>query len=163
VRTLGIVIAAAAGVLGFTACGSSTKLQARVEINPGVKFAQCMRSHGITNFPDPGASGPQMSPVSSAPGFVKAQKACGQAPGGPGQVHPTETQKLHAIEFSKCMRSHGVPNFPDPTYSIPSNPSTTVISLRGMVFVFPAGLSPRAPAFHHSASECGLKLPIPPS
>jgi hypothetical protein len=163
VRALGIVIAAAVGVFGFAACGGSTKPAARVSINSGVRFAQCMRSHGITNFPDPGAGRSQISPVSSAPAFVTAQKACGGAPSGPGQVHPTEAQRVQATTFAECMRAHGVPDFPDPTYSIPSDPSTTVIALRGMVFVFPAGLSPRSPAFRQSASDCGVKLPPPPS
>jgi hypothetical protein len=162
VRKLGIVIAAMTGMFGFTACGSSTQPQARVSINAGVKFAQCMRNHGVTDFPDPGASGPQVTPFSTAPAFVAANKACGGGPGGPGQVHPTEEQRQNAFTFAKCMRAHGVPHFPDPTYSIPSNPSTAVIALRGMVFVFPPGLDPGSPAFRRSASDCGLKLQPPP-
>jgi hypothetical protein len=163
VRKLGIVIAAMTGVFGFTACGSSGSPQARVSIDAGVKFAQCMRSHGITSFPDPGPSGPQMTPVSSSPAFVAAQKACGAGPGGPGPVHPTEAQKLQAFTFAKCMRSHGVSHFPDPTYSVPGNPSTTVIAIRGMAFVFPPGLDPASPGFRQSAADCGFKLPVPPS
>jgi hypothetical protein len=164
VRKLGIVIAALAGVFGFAACGSSENQQARVSINAGVEFAQCMRNHGVTNFPDPGSgSGPRVAPFSTAPAFVAANKACGGGPGGPGKVHPSEAQRQQAFTFAKCMRAHGLPDFPDPTYSIPSNPSTAVISLRGMVFVFPPGLDPRSPAFRRSASDCGLKLPPPPS
>jgi hypothetical protein len=163
VRSLGIVIAALLGGFGFAACGSSTQPSAHVSINSGVKFARCMRAHGIASFPDPGAGGPQETPVSSSPAFVAAQKACGGGPGGPGQVHPTEAQRQHAFTFAKCMRAHGVPNFPDPTYSIPSNPSTAVIALRGMVFVFPPGVDPGSPAFRQSASDCGLHLHPPPS
>jgi hypothetical protein len=163
VRKLGIVISAVVGVFGFVACGSSPTPQARVSIDTGVKFAQCMRSHGVTNFPDPGSSGPQITPESSSPAFVAAQKACGGGPGGPGQLHPAEAQKLQAFRFAKCMRSHGVPDFPDPTYTVPGNPSSTVLAIRGMAFVFPPGLSPVSPAFRRSASDCGFKLPLPPS
>jgi hypothetical protein len=163
VRTFGIVIAAAAGVLGFTACGSATKAASQSGVNPGVKFAQCMRAHGVSNFPDPGASGPQETPVSSAPAFVAAQKACGGGPGGPGLPRATAAQKAQAIAFAKCMRAHGVPDWPDPTYGPPSNPTTTVLAIHGMAFVFPAGLSLQSPALRQAASVCGFRLPVPRS
>ena len=161
-RTLGIVIAAAAGVFGFTACGAATKAASQPGINPGVKFAQCMRAHGVSNFPDPGTSGgPQETPISSAPAFVAAQKACGGGPGGPALPHLDEAQKLRAIAFAKCMRTHGEPDWPDPSYSLPSSPSpnTAVIGLHGMAFVLPPGLSPASPGVRTAASDCGLKLP----
>jgi hypothetical protein len=164
VRTLGIVIAAAAGVFGFTACGSATKPAAQVDINAGVKFAQCMRAHGVSGFPDPGTGGgPQETPVSSAPAFVSAQKACGGGPGGPGLPRATEAQKAQAIAFAKCMRAHGVPGWPDPIYGPPSNPTTTVLAIHGMAFVFPPGLTVQSPALRRAASTCGFKLPVPPS
>jgi hypothetical protein len=167
VRTFGIVIAAAAGVLGFSACGSATKAASQSGINPGVKFAQCMRAHGVSNFPDPGASGPQETPISSAPAFVAAQKACGGGPGGPGLPRATEAQKAQAIAFAKCMRAHGVPDWPDPTSAPPSgppsNPATTILAIHGMAFVFPSGLTLQSPALRGAASECGFKLPVPAS
>jgi hypothetical protein len=166
VRTLGIVIAAAVGVFGFTACGSATKPAAQVGINAGVKFAQCMRAHGVSNFPDPGASGPQETPISSAPAFVAAQKACGAGPGGPGLPQATAAQKTQAIAFAKCMRAHGVPDWPDPTASPPtappSNPAETILAIHGMAFVFLDGLSLQSPAVHKAASTCGFRLPIRP-
>jgi hypothetical protein len=163
VRTLGIVIAAVAGVFGFSACGAATKAASQPGIDPGVKFAQCMRAHGVSAFPDPGASGPQETPVSSAPAFLAAQKACGGGPGGPGLPHATEAQKAQAIAFAKCMRAHGVPEWPDPVYGPPSNPTTTVLAIHGMAFVFPSGLTVESPALRRAASACGFKLPVPPS
>jgi hypothetical protein len=48
-----------------------------------LKYSQCMRSHGISDFPDPSPSGGQMiNPAKNAdvdptnPLFQKAQKAC---------------------------------------------------------------------------------------
>jgi hypothetical protein len=164
VRTLGIVIAAAAGVFGFTACGAATKAASQPGINPGVRFAQCMRAHGVSDFPDPGSTaGPQETPVSAAPAFVAAQKACGGAPGGPGLPQATEAQKVRAIAFAKCMRAHGVPEWPDPIYGPPSNPTTTVLAIHGMAFVFPPGLSLQSPALRRAASTCGFRLPVPRS
>jgi hypothetical protein len=98
-RKLGIVIALAAGVFGFAGCGSSSKPQAAVSVDSGVRFADCMRAHGISNFPDPGTGGgvqinaaPGMNPAS--PAFGAAQKACGGGAGGPGAVQMTEAEKV---------------------------------------------------------------------
>ena len=48
-----------------------------------------------------------------------AQKACQSlAPGGAdGGGTVSAAQQAAALKFSACMRSHGVPNFPDPTFS----------------------------------------------
>jgi hypothetical protein len=162
-RKLGIVIALAAGVFGFAGCGASSKPQAAVGVDSGVRFADCMRAHGIANFPDPGAGGgvqinaaPGMNPAS--PAFGAAQKACGGGPGGPGAVHMTEAEKLKAIAFAKCMRTHGVPDFPDPIYSAPSG-GGPVLVLRGMFFAPPPGFNPMAPGIRQAAGDCGLPLP----
>ena len=48
-----------------------------------LKISECMRAHGITNFPDPTATGAFSSPVSVAkvPGYAAAAKACNGPPG----------------------------------------------------------------------------------
>ena len=49
-----------------------------------LKIAECMRAHGITNFPDPNANGSFTSPVNSpvnTPGYAAAAKTCGGPPG----------------------------------------------------------------------------------
>jgi hypothetical protein len=50
-----------------------------------------------------------------------------------------------ALEFAACMRSHGVPNFPDPS--------------RGGGIQIPSGVNPRAPAFQAAQSACSKLLP----
>jgi hypothetical protein len=106
-------------------------------VNPNAKYRAafayvgCMRSHGVANFPDPtsngelnvnfqtgGKGGP---PVSSginrnSPQYVSAAQACRHLlPGG----IPTPAQAQQALatglKLAQCMRSHGVPNFPDPS------------------------------------------------
>lgn len=103
-----------------------------------VAYSQCMRSHGISNFPDPDNHGSLT--ITSSMGidthsamFGAAQKACHhlmhQGTGAQSQQKIVTT----ALEYAKCMRSHGVPNFPDPDskggFSINSNngvdPSST--------------------------------------
>ncbi|HLH15036.1 MAG TPA: hypothetical protein VKV16_09625 [Solirubrobacteraceae bacterium] len=92
-----------------------------------VAYAQCMRSHGVPEFPEPTegklllhsevhdghVSG--VDPQSSQ--FQAASKACEKlAPNGgkpPSAAEQTKVQEK-ALRFSECMRSHGVPDFPDP-------------------------------------------------
>lgn len=88
-------------------------------------LSQCMRAHGVPSFPDPqpGAtnakfpSAQQLGVGTSQ--FLAAQRACeSMLPAGVGDVFPpAEVQELLAgmLRFSQCMRSHGVPNWPDPT------------------------------------------------
>jgi hypothetical protein len=89
------------------------------------KFAQCMRSHGVSKFPDPvggrlelkSTPGSGLDP--NSPQFKSAQDACKSLmPAGP-PPGSQESKQMQAtmLKFSQCVRSHGVPNFPDPTFS----------------------------------------------
>ncbi len=153
--------------LALAACGSSTKpLNANASngYSQALKFANCMRAHGVPNYPDPSAGGgPKISPLpdaSQAPAFQSAQKACGQGPGGGGPPAMSESRRRAAVAFAKCMRAHGESDFPDPTFAAPSG-TTRILSLRGMLFAFSSGMDPRSPAFRQAAAACGLRLPSP--
>jgi hypothetical protein len=93
-------------------------------------YSQCMRSHGVPTFPDPVNNGGQIGlMLQGGPGtgldpnsttFKAADEACHSlmpAPktGTDGQV--PEKAREQALQFSQCMRSHGVPDFPDPQFS----------------------------------------------
>jgi hypothetical protein len=84
-------------------------------------FSRCMRSHGVANFPDPTSSGalPKVTPQQARnPQFQAAQRACQNLlPAGTNDQFPPSEVRLLLIgmlRFSQCMRSHGVPNWPDP-------------------------------------------------
>jgi hypothetical protein len=90
----------------------------------GEKFSACMRSHGVPNFPDPNAQGVIQFGSSngidpSSPKFQAAQQACRKVLPNGGQPSPAQIAKAQkaALAFSACMRSHGVKDFPDPTFS----------------------------------------------
>jgi len=99
--------------------------------NPGtpnhdkaVKFSECMRSNGVSAFPDPDASGrltiDQVANGSGlnpdAPAFKHALAACkGLEPGGFTGPKRTPQQQANALKFAECIRANGVPDFPDPT------------------------------------------------
>ena len=75
--------------------GQPTPAQQAQALAQALKFSQCMRSHGISDFPDPqsagggrisislrGGPGSDLNPQN--PQFQSAQTACGGGPGGPG-------------------------------------------------------------------------------
>ena len=80
-----------------------------------------MRSDGVPNYPDPTKSGLvkeslQQLGVSSSR-FQSASSACDHLlpNGGSGPTAARVQQvRAEALQFSRCVRSHGVPNFPDP-------------------------------------------------
>ncbi len=60
-----------------------------------------------------------------------------------------------AIKFADCIRSHGVPNYPDST---PSNHGEGIVA-DGLVFPVGPGLNPQSPAFKQAAPACGIRIP----
>ena len=126
-----------------------------------------MRAHGLTNFPDPSASGglqiggPGSNLNPESPTFQAAQKAGNKnGPSLGGAPHMSEAQRQRALKFAQCVRAHGDPEFPDPSLSPPKG-ARAVIVLRGMVFGFSSGFDPQAPGFRQAASACGVQLPTP--
>ena len=93
-----------------------------------VKFAECMRDNGVSEFPDPDASGQFTygikagSPLDpSTAAWQKAIGACAdlEPPGALGGGTRTDQQMASALEFAQCMRQNGVKDFPDPTSTGP--------------------------------------------
>jgi hypothetical protein len=126
-----------------------------------------MRAHGVSNFPDPNGHGIQITPaIAQSPAFKTAQNACKKyLPNGGAPPATAPGQRAAALAFAKCMRTHGVPDFPDPLTSAPSSPpagAVAVLELRGMAFELGSGLDPRSPAFQHASSACGIRLPKGP-
>jgi hypothetical protein len=86
-----------------------------------VKFAECVRAHGVPHFPDPDASGNFNFGVDvSAAVFTAAVNAC-KALQPPGSLSGkrSSTQQSAALRFAQCVRANGVPDFPDPANGQP--------------------------------------------
>jgi hypothetical protein len=89
----------------------------------GAAFSACMRSHGIRNFPDPSTEGgleinPSMGIDPTSPRFKTAAKACQKLLDiKPPSAAERAKMQEQALKYSACMRAHGVPKFPDPTFS----------------------------------------------
>jgi hypothetical protein len=94
----------------------------------GVKFAQCMRENGVSEFPDPDASGEltidgvvngsSLDP--DGPAWKQAIAACKdlEPPGFTG-TKPSPDEQDVRLEFAQCIRDHGVTDFPDPAIDQP--------------------------------------------
>lgn len=128
-------------------------------------FSHCMRSHGVSTFPDPNSNGvwpkSQVESAANSPRYRPAASACGHLlpDGGPG-VPPTPAvvRQIHAdmMKFAHCMRAHGVSNWPDPTLT------------RGRTIFDPqaAGINTSAPQVSAKMQACRHVFPaslgIPP-
>jgi hypothetical protein len=92
---------------------------------------------------------------------ILATAACGSSPSGqgtaagqssPGPSSPATPGQASALDFAKCMRSHGVPNFPDPD----SNGGFSGTSQQGGGS---GGFDPNSPAFQSAQQTCRKLLP----
>jgi hypothetical protein len=113
---------------GTTSSGANKKLTAR---DKAVKFAECIRAHGVSDFPDPNEKNQFEYGVSVTPAvWERATTACKDLqPPGTLSAKRTPKQQSASLRFAQCIRDNGVKDFPDPvngeplvnTYKIPSS------------------------------------------
>ncbi|HWD85739.1 MAG TPA: hypothetical protein VG321_08300 [Solirubrobacteraceae bacterium] len=156
-----VVLAMCCAVL-LAACGGSGKANGhQAAYDAGLKFAKCMRAHGLSNFPDPsGGGGGIQIPVgdASSPAFQSAQKACSKDLPGPGFLGPaSEAQKQNMLHMAQCMRAHGLASFPDPVSKPPSPGAGLGLAFGrpGAFIAIPQSML-NSPDFNRAASACGL-------
>jgi hypothetical protein len=152
--------------VALAACGSSTgNSTGAARTDQMVTFAKCMRSHGVPNFPDPGSNGSggiqiqasrtagsgasmKVNGVSvSAPAFQSAMQSCRRDLPNGGHPPPlSAARKAAMLQFSRCMRENGLPNFPDPTFG--SGGSVRLQVGPGAV------INPNSPGFQQAQAAC---------
>lgn len=118
-----------------------------------VNYAGCMRSHGVSGFPDPAppsnhgfAFNPD--PDSHSPEFTSANSACKHLlpdNGGPPTAAQLAAVTVKLLKYSECMRSHGEPGFPDP-----------IVNSHQIRF---KGVDPSSPQFQSAQQACHSVLP----
>ena len=128
----------------------------------GLAYSRCMRSHGVPRYPDVSSGNelpsglpkvdPQRLGVSSSQYHVAQQTCAHLLPNG-GQMSEAESRRdLQAmLGFARCMRSHGVPTWPDPTYDPAAG--------WGFNLVHVQDFDPNSPQTDHKMSECSRQLP----
>lgn len=167
--SLGLLAAACGGGSKGPASGSGTATTTAPSGSSGsgssgpstqseeLRLAQCMRSHGVPNFPDPSSTGGLLNAVSAAgintrsSTYQAALGACKKY-GPAGHVSPAQSaaDNTKGLEYSRCMRSHGVPNFPDP---VNGPTGGQAINLHG------TGIDLSSPAFQAAHSACQKIIP----
>jgi hypothetical protein len=124
--------------------GTATQQQA-------LKFSQCMRTHGVGEFPDPNPSGSltldgvvngsSLDP--DAPAWKTAIAACKDLePAGFTGHKRTAQQQKAALRFAQCIRANGMKDFADP------GPDDPLVNIDG-------GKPGVKAAFEAASKKCG--------
>jgi hypothetical protein len=150
-----VLTAACSNASPATRSSSGGGANADTNLAKAVKFAQCMRSNGVSNFPDPNPSGQfTIDAIANGSGvdtssaaFTQAMSACKdlEPPGFTGSTRSAQQQEA-ALKFAQCIRDNGVTDFPDPTPDGPLIDTTRIPSA-----ATPAGMSILLAAMH----KCG--------
>jgi len=160
-------VAAAASAILIAACGSGahhsadSSASALTRLNGHqmtiaqanrdlLRFAACMRSHGVAGLPSPVAAPAAFKHFlgNTSATFTSATTACGHLL--PGQENQSQDQARSRqqtdamLAFARCIRGHGLSRFPDPT----SNGSLTHQMLSQ------AGINLHQPAVVQAADAC---------
>jgi hypothetical protein len=112
-------------------------------------FARCMRSHGIPNWPDPNSAGffdkSKLRPLGLSVSRVRAleEGPCNIPLPSPQTSTITPADRTDYLKAATCMRSHGFPDFPDPTF--PNNSVTLDI---------PSSIDRNSAKFKSAATTC---------
>lgn len=126
-RRLRIAAVVALSLL-LSACGSSpTTSSGSSHLRGALAFARCMRAHGVASFPDPDPQGEfpsfragvSKSASEAATGECKHLLSSG---GGTASPQQRRQKFAFALKVAECLRTHGFPDFPDPTASGQSVP-----------------------------------------
>lgn len=166
-RSLPIALAAVFCLVALGGCGSSgsPKGTDSSQGSQGIRFADCMRSHGVPKFPDPSTSGggtsfKRISGINyGSPVYKSAESACGRLLTGnaTNASQATAAAKAQMLTISKCMRAKGISNFPDPLTGPPPNsaPNDSAFEYNdGAYLAVPKSIDAQSPAFKRAATAC---------
>jgi hypothetical protein len=156
-RVPAVITVMAAAALLTAACGGSppstgTGDALSAYISRQLAFARCVRTHGIPNFPDPDSSGhfskQKLRQLGVSDSRMRAANTACQNFLPAGQAPLTAQQQQDYLRAAACMRSHGIANFPDPSFS------------GGDVhFVVPSGIDPSSERFTQARHTCQRLIP----
>jgi hypothetical protein len=147
------VLAAGCG-LAIAACGSLSTPRNTTGSSgsaQAVAYSDCMRSHGVQNFPDASSGGGLEIPSTistQSPTFLSARQACAKLQPAPIVARtPSERQIRQLVASARCMRKYGV-SVADPTFQGP------YITLN-----LPDVTTMQSPVFKRADKACGYPVP----
>jgi hypothetical protein len=143
---IALVIVACSGGRNAPAAAGNTAYQT------AAAYARCMRAHGAPNWPDPNSSGQFVKTLANRAAFSapeSAHRACQHLLPHGGLITLAEQQKIIPLmlEFTACMRSHGIPDFPDPVVDAQGVTSRVTPASKG-------DLDPSLPRFQAAQQSC---------
>ena len=160
------LLAAALACLALVAAACSSPAKTGTGAGPAhgsarqseLAFSRCMRAHGISDFPDPssqggialnGGPGSDLNP--SSPLFKAANNACKPLLPPQKALSPAQqaAARAQALRYARCMRAHGISDFPDP-------------NAQGGIALSPkpgGDLEPNNPRFQAANKACQHDLP----
>jgi len=97
------------------ACGGSPSASTG-SASGNLAYAQCMRAHGVRNFPDPTGTGQfVLTGIDTHSARFQAALAACKATYAGGTSGQNTSVPTDGLIFARCMRAHGVATFPDPS------------------------------------------------
>jgi hypothetical protein len=160
VKRQALAAAAAASLLlagcgGSRSPGTSGVARPSPRVTAALALARCLRSHGLPGWPDPdstggfdkaklrqlGVSGSRVRRLEDGPCNIEIPSAGGSQP-------ITAADRADYLRAAACMRSHGFPGFPDPTFE--NNTVATNV---------PAGIDQDSARFKQAATTCTKLIP----
>ena len=123
-----------------------------------VAYTQCMRSHGVPEYPEPDSGG-QLQKIGSGQQVGVSDARLNTASNACQSLWPyqasTPAQRQQELtddlKFAQCMRSHGVPTLPDPV--------ATNGHVEFVISVSRDGFNPQSPQILAKARACQHVLP----
>jgi hypothetical protein len=150
---LAVLAAGCGGGLPGAASGASSTTTAQ---NGALAFARCMRSHGVPGWPDPTSTGVFDKAKVRALGVSQSRLTSSSL--RCNRLHPidgrpegqtiTLADQADYLRAAACMRSHGFPGFPDPTFQDQSVTANV-----------PASVEQDTPKFKRAAATCTKLIP----
>lgn len=142
------------------AASTSPTPAASGQVAQALAYAHCMRTHGVPTWPDPGSDGTfDKSQIKQAvPNFTPqvdaAETACQDLLPTNGQAPTTADlpqEWTDARDLAQCLRTHGVPNAPDPVAD-PQHPERPYFDLHGTT------IDPNSPQVLAAVQACQSQL-----
>lgn len=162
-RWAALTIVLAASIIGLAACGGGSPKASsdpsgapKSVVAEALKYSECMRAHGVANFPDPNSQGnfesnTPINPNSTA--FQTANSACKSLkPAGNVSAAQENQEFAKALKAAACIRANGYPNFPDPT----------MVNGSIGITLGNSNIDTSSPAFEQVATKCGAPAGLVP-
>ena len=119
-----LLTAACSGSPSSTGSGGSLTAGGSANSSSAVAYSRCVRAHGVPNFPDPDSNGqipkeavvPALREVGDSRAKAATNACTNLNPAGQESPTLTAREQQDYLRAAACMRSHGITNFPDPTF-----------------------------------------------